>query len=167
MLRRCAKTRSWEKKWQREKPQQVLRPTSNPSSTIPTLKNTLVPPPQLSPMSHLSPIRHTPPYYYETTTACNATPRQGEVQMGHWGWKKFAKLIQREKFSYPLFPKKNVFASFQMRKKSNWQVAVGLGFCKYFFFCYIQYDTSSKSIDCSVPFLYVSSPCTYMDVIFC
>lgn len=35
-------------------------------------------------------------------------------------------------------------------------MTVGIGFCKYFFFCYIQYETSSKSIDCSVPFLYIS-----------
>lgn len=62
--------------------------------------------------------------------------------------------------SRPLFPKKqkkkNVFASFEMRRrekknpidKRQWVLV----FCKYFFFCYIQYDTSSKSIDCSVPF---------------
>lgn len=58
--------------------------------------------------------------------------------------------------SHPLFPKKkeNVFALFQMRtneKKIDKQQWV-LVFCKYFFFCYIQCDTSSKSIDCSVPF---------------
>lgn len=55
--------------------------------------------------------------------------------------------------------KKNVFALFQMRRKEKNQIdktTVGNGFCKYFFFCYIQYDTSSKSIDCSVPFLYIS-----------
>lgn len=59
-------------------------------------------------------------------------------------------------------------------------MTVGIGFCKYFFFCYIQYDTSSRSIDCSVPFLYefllsaysvygcneFSFPCFFLFVLF-
>lgn len=40
------------------------------------------------------------------------------------------------------------------KKTRNWQVTVV--FVNTSFFCYIQYDTSSKSIDCSVPFLYMS-----------
>lgn len=48
-------------------------------------------------------------------------------------------------------------------------MTVGIGFCKYFFFCYIQYDTSSNSIDCSVPFFLYRFPlsCLNMDVIIC
>lgn len=126
-LRRCAGTRGWEKRWQHEKPQQVLRPTFNPPRhpipppPPPTLRNT--PLPTLSHMSPPSPpLCHTPPYYYETTTAWEATPRQWEVQMG-LGVERKSKnnLGKRRKInvSHPLFPKKNVFAPFQMRIKKT------------------------------------------------
>lgn len=152
MLRRCARTRSWEKKWQREKPQHDLRPTSKPSTTttLPSLKTTPIPHPTCSP---LSTTHHTPPYYYEATTAWNTTPRQWEVQLG-LGVEKIAKIIQKkEKFSNPLFPKRMFLRHFKWEEKKI-QLTSGSGywFCKYFLFCYLQYDTSSKSIDCSVPF---------------
>lgn len=66
--------------------------------------------------------------------------------------KKKKKIVTRMKQIRPTHPhKKNVFALIE-KKKSTQQATVGFGFCKYFFFCYIRYDTSGRSIDCSVPF---------------
>lgn len=130
VLRRCAGTRSWEKKWQREKPQQVLRltPPQTPSSTTMPQnpeEHPLSPPFPPHAPAHLStppPLCHTPPYYYETTTAWDATPRQWEVQMGLGGWTRKSKNnLKKRKInvSHPLFPKENVFALFQMRRKEK------------------------------------------------
>lgn len=164
MHRRCAGTRSWEKKWQREKPQQVLRPTPQTPSHHPRPRGTPLSPP----LSHMSPPFHPPAILPHTTMKLPQpeTPPQdsGRFKWG-WGWTKKNKSkndLKKRKInvSRPLFPKKqkkkNVFASFEMRRrekknpidKRQWVLV----FCKYFFFCYIQYDTSSKSIDCSVPF---------------
>lgn len=60
--------------------------------------------------------------------------------------------------SHSLFPKKKrmFLLSFKREeKKIKLTSDSGYWFCKYFFFCYIQYNTSSKSIDCRVPFLYI------------
>lgn len=162
MLRRCAGTRSWEKRWQREKPQQVLRPTSNPPHHHPDPEEH-TPLPAYPTCPHLS----TPAILPHTTMKVpqpEMPPRDsGRFEWG-WGWiqkcknnwkKEKEKLMSTTHSSQ----KKECFCSVsneKKRKKSNWHVTVGIGFCKYFFFCYIQYDTSSKSIDCSVPFLYIS-----------
>lgn len=127
MLRRCAGTRSWEKRWQREKPQQVLHPTSNPplpNTNTPTLRNT--PLSQLIPHVPTSPPPAILPHATMKVPQPDETPPRdsGRFEWG-WGWiqkwKRKKELKKRKiNVSHPLFPKKeNVFAPFQMRRKEK------------------------------------------------
>lgn len=87
MHRRCAGTRSWEKKWQREKPQQVLRPTPQTPSHHPRPRGTPLSPP----LSHMSPPFHPPAILPHTTMKLpqpETPPRDsGRFKWG-WGWTK-------------------------------------------------------------------------------
>lgn len=93
MLRTCAGTRSWEKKWQHEK--LVLRPTLKAPTTTRPWGTLLSPPFPTCPQ--LSSACHTPPYCYESTTAWDTTPRQWEVQMGLGVDKKKQEVIFKKK----------------------------------------------------------------------
>lgn len=138
-------------------------PPAHPPPPSPALRNA---PPRSFPhpyptFPHLStPTTILPPTLVQTTTAWGATPTQRELQMelGVGKMQKWLKTKERSMYPVHSSQKKECFRSVsnerKRKKKSNWQVTVV--FVNTSFFCYIQYDTSSKSIDCSVPFLYIS-----------